>query len=320
MNTSMRGTLSEATQLNRLRPLEGRTILDLSSLLPGPYVGKLLAGQGARVIKIENPRFPDPARQMGAYYRDLNSCKEIISLDWASDPASLIPWLQQADGLIEAFLPKAKIKLRLQEHELYKAQPKLCILSMTGFPEDGPNKDRPAHDLNFQALTGALSLNREQPGLPWADLLSAHDAAFALACLLDRQSRTGHGGRISVSMYWVMKAAQSGLKLGMIESGETPMYGETLFSGKFPCYHIYTCKDGRRVAVGALEEKFWHTLCDILKTPEVKDSRYTDAVEGERVKQVIAKRFQDRSWDDWAPEFERTPCCVEPVLTYQEVQ
>ncbi len=301
--------------------LQGRTILDCSSLLPGPFVGKLLALRGARVIKVENPLRPDGAKAMGAFYDDLNSRKEIVSLN-LTDPQDIQEFHQlvrQADGLIEGFRPQAKKKLGLDEQTLLNVNPKLSILSLVGYPEDGPWRDRAGHDLNFSAVTGCASLFHEMPALPLADLFSAYEGAFALIAALDSVARGGPGSRVVISMSETLKGVQSNLVAEFRASGEVPQPGQTLFSGQFPCYRLYADSTGRKISVGAIEHKFWEKICLILGLPELSSEGYAT---GERGAEVVAKvqtTFQTKTWSDWAPAFENADCCVEPVLDYSEV-
>src|SRR4051812_15222925 len=123
-----------------MKPLEGRVILDCSALLPGPLIGKLLVQRGARVIKIENPNAPDGARKMGTFYTDLNEGKEVILLDLLTQEGQgkFVNLVQTADGIIEGFRPQAKKKLGLDSATLHHVNPRLCIASLVGYPEDGP--------------------------------------------------------------------------------------------------------------------------------------------------------------------------------------
>jgi len=130
------------------KPLAGLTILDCSVLLPGPFIGKLLIDQGARVIKIENPNRPDPVRELGAgcFYEYLNQEKELVLLDLTTveGKATFHDLVRNAHGLIDSFCPSAKKKLGLDEESLHAINPKLCIASLVGYPEDSPMKDRAA--------------------------------------------------------------------------------------------------------------------------------------------------------------------------------
>ena len=127
-------------------PLSGRLILDCSSLLPGPRIGKLLAQKGARVVKIESPSNPDRAKTLGPFYDDLNGLKEILPLEIApgeSGRPRFEELVRQAHGLIEAYRPATKTSSGWTEATLLAINPKLCIVSLTGYPESGPWRDRP---------------------------------------------------------------------------------------------------------------------------------------------------------------------------------
>ncbi len=301
-------------------PLHGRTILDCSTLLPGPFVGKLLLQKGARVLKIENPKRPDPAREMGALYGDLNAGKELVWLDLlnAEDQITFQKLVKNADGLIEGFRPKAKKKLGLDAPTLHQLNPSLCIASLVGYPETSSFKDRAGHDLNFQALTGCLSLQNEMPALPWADLFAAYESALAMLAAFDAVNR-GHQCQTSVvSMSDTLTGLQSFVRNEALRTGELPKHGTTLFSGKYPCYSIYLAKDGRRVAVGAVELKFWERLCQLLDLPELTSKGYSVGLEGGQVRQKIQDQFSKHDWSVWEPRFLNADCCVEPVLNYSE--
>lgn len=305
-------------------PPRRRLILDCSALLPGPLAGKLLAQQGARVLKIESPERPDPAREMGngIYYRDLNALKELIwiSLIEPEGRARFHELVRQADGLIEGFRPQAKLKLGLDEATLHAVNPKLCILSLVGFPEDGPSRDRAGHDINFQALTGCLSLFEELPGLPLADLLSAYEGALSLSCAIDLASRqNGRGKRCVVSMTDTLKGAQSKFAAEYRETRDLPIHGQTLITGRHPSYQIYRSRDGKRIAVGALESKFWHRVCDILALPALRDLGQSTGEISKLAQSQVQAALALQDWAHWAPLFEAADCCVDPVLDYSEV-
>jgi crotonobetainyl-CoA:carnitine CoA-transferase CaiB-like acyl-CoA transferase len=292
-------------------------------------VGKLLAQKGARVIKVESPSKPDRAKTLGPFYDELNGLKEIIQLEiapecaknpaHASDRARFEELVRQAHGLIEAYRPATKAKLGLDAATLHKINPKLCIVSLTGYPEDGPWRDRPGHDMNFQALTGCLSLFNELPGLPLADLFGAHEGALALTAAMDATARGAPGSRVVVSLSEALKDIQSSAVAIYQATGEAPKPGKTLFSGQFPCYRLYTAGCGRRVTVGAIEPKFWEQVCQILGVPELIQTGYATGTEGDKTVAQLQKALGSKPWSHWAPLFEKAQCCVEPVLEYPEV-
>lgn len=308
--------------MNPNQPLKGRTILDCSTLLPGPFVGRMLADRGARVIKVENPDRPDGARNMGGHYEFLNSDKELRWLNLTNPEArsEFEELVREADGLIEGFRPKAKLKLGLDEASLHRINPRLCILSLIGYPEDGPWRDRAGHDLNFEAVTGALSLFEGMPGLPLADLFCSYEAAFALVSELDSMARGRSAGRrVVISMSEAITRAQGQFIHEYRRTGEVPAYGRTFVTGELPSYRIYECADGRRVAVGALEEKFWNRVCRILDLPQHEGRGLLKGKEADGVIRDVEAAFARFPWKHWEPLFEEADCCVEPVLNYDEV-
>lgn len=301
--------------------LSGKTVLDCSILLPGALAGKLLAEKGARVLKIENPDRPDPAREMGsgAYYDDLNACKELIHLNLTRDKdrRRFAELAAGAHVVIEAFRPAAKLKLGLDEKTLLGLNPDLRILSLIGYPEDGPWRERAGHDLNFQAATGVLSLTRELPGLPLSDVLAAYEGALAVVASL--ASTEGRGERIVISMTEAITRAQSKLIAEFKRTGVAPSPGNTFMTGKYPCYQIHVAQDGRRIAFAPMEEKFWNQACALLGLSRLEGKGYATGEEGERIHRAIAEIFAARPWSHWAPLFEEADCCVSPVLTYPEL-
>ena len=302
--------------------LRGRLILDCSVLLPGPFVGKLLAERGARVVKVENPIQPDGAKTIGSLYKDLNELKEIrlLNLLDSKDTKSFHELVRNADGLIEAFRPSAKKKLGLDSQTLHSVNPRLSILSLVGYPEDGPDRDRAGHDLNFAAVTGCASLFREMPALPLADLFSAYNGAFALTAAMDSVSRgAAPGARVVVSLSETLRQAQSPLIRDFRDRGAAPRPGETLFSGRYPCYRLYTAGDGRRVAFGAIEPKFWQRACAVLRVPHAAPHGMADGAPGAEAAAAVQRALGARPWAEWAPLFAAADCCVEPVREYHEI-
>jgi crotonobetainyl-CoA:carnitine CoA-transferase CaiB-like acyl-CoA transferase len=202
---------TQKSQKNTPSPLSGRIILDCSTHLPGPFVGKLLADQGARVLKVEHPTKRDPALKMGRAYDYLNTSKELIFLDLlnGSDQKKFLELVKTADGLIEGFLPKTKVKLGLAFDSLHQINPQLCVASLVGYPEDSELSQRPAHNMNFEALTGILSFFEGLPGLPLADLFSSYQAAFRLTAAMDGVSRgKASGTRVLISLSEALDNAQ----------------------------------------------------------------------------------------------------------------
>jgi alpha-methylacyl-CoA racemase len=167
-------------------------------------------------------------------------------------------------------------------------------------------------------VTGCLSLFHEMPALPLADLFAAYEGALALAAALDGVARGGSGTRVVTSMSEALKVPQGVLIRQFRETRVPPRPGETLFSGLYPCYRLYSTRDARRVSLGAIEEKFWVKACEVLGVPQLVEDGYAIGERGREVSAKVQGAFESRDWEDWAPLFETADCCVEPVLDYAE--
>ena len=132
-------------------------------------------------------------------------------------------------------------------------------------------------------------------------------------------ARGSAGTRCVVSLSEALKNVQSSAIAVYRATGEAPRPGETLFSGKLPCYRLYTAGCGRRVTVGTIEHKFWQKTCEILGVPELIPHGYAEGSEGERTIANMQAAWASKPWAHWAPLFEGADCCVEPVLDYSEV-
>jgi crotonobetainyl-CoA:carnitine CoA-transferase CaiB-like acyl-CoA transferase len=275
---------------------------------------------GAEVFKIESPRHPDGSKAMGDAYTYLNRGKKIVTLDLTDpkDRGAFHERVRGAHGLIEAFRPQAKAKLGLDEKSLLGVNPKLCIGSLVGYPEHGPWRDRAGHNLNFEAVAGTISMFKEMPTLPLADLFAAYTAALRLTAAMDQAERTGRGSRQVVSMSRVLAEMQGLWVHEFHKTGQAPLPGTTLMSGQNPCYRLYTAGCGRRVAVAAIEHKFWVKVCGILGLNDHVGHGLARGEQARRTIEAVQATLGEKPWSHWAPLFEGADCCVEPVATYEE--
>ncbi len=175
--------------------------------LPGPYLTMVLVGLGARVLKIEPPR-GDPARMFPRFFEILNAGKRSVVLDLkgAEDRARAHEYVKQCDVVVEGFRPGVMGRFGLDAETLRADQPALVYCSLSGFGQQGPYREDPGHDLNFQALTGVCHLLRDASGkplgaaLPLADLSAAMTGVSAVLAALFRRERRGVGQSIDVAM------------------------------------------------------------------------------------------------------------------------
>jgi crotonobetainyl-CoA:carnitine CoA-transferase CaiB-like acyl-CoA transferase len=194
-----------------LRPLagafEGLRVLDLTQNLPGPYCTMLLRSLGAEVVKVEPPR-GEPARHIGHLFSLVNRGKKSVTLDLKEDVdiARLHRLVAGADVLVEGFRPGVMARFGADASAARAMNPRLIYCSISGFGQEGPHRDRPGHDLNFQALTGVCHMMRSADGtprgaaLPVADLSSSLTAFAAICAALYRREREGEGCELDVAL------------------------------------------------------------------------------------------------------------------------
>jgi len=315
--------------MTRRKPLEGIRVLDLTRLLPGAMATLHLADLGADVIKIEDTDAGDYSRTMGRVregmsdsFRLLNRNKRAIRLDLkqARGREVFLKLAGRADVIVEGFRPGVVAKLGVGYDAVSAVNPRIVYCSISGYGQDGPYAQRAGHDVNYIGYAGVGDAigTEEAPVVPnfqIADLLGGAlvPAMGILAALVDARS-SGRGRYVDVAMADAVLAHAVFPLLGFLESGKAPARGTGMLDGGLPCYKVYRTKDGRYMAVGALEQKFWATLCDILGCPDLKEKHIVYGVDAEPVKQRLAKIFASRTQREWTELFAGADCCVSPVL------
>lgn len=314
------------------RPLAGVRVLDLSRLLPGPVATLHLADLGADVVKIEDTGAGDYARTMGDgrdgvswFFRAVNRNKRGLTLDLKQSAGCevLQRLVASADVLVESFRPGVMDRLGVGYAALAAINPRLVYCAITGYGQDGPWALRAGHDLNYIAQAGVLEQTGSAggppaiPALQIGDLLGgAMSAVAAILAALYRARATGEGGFVDVAMAESVLAHNLFPLFALQAGSEPPPRGGDLLTGGHANYGVYRTADGRYMAVGALEEKFWQLFCDAVGRPEWTP-RYaetaTPALRGE-----LEALFATRTQAEWTALFERVDCCVTPVLTTAE--
>jgi len=263
--------------------LSGIRVLDLSNFLPGPYLSLELADHGAEVIKIEQPD-GDPGRHIGlsdgphtVFFRNLNRGKKSIALNLKTghDRDALLELADSADVFIESFRPGVAARLGVDYATLARRNPGLVYCSISAFGQDGPYRDRPAHDLAIEALTGALTLTAGPdakpaiPNLPYADLLSGLQGLAGVLMALLRRQATGKGDYIDIAMSDCMMAALRNVLGPTFAQQRAPEPGQDRTTGGSAFYRIYQTRDGGHIALAGQEPKFIHALLNALDRPDL---------------------------------------------------
>lgn len=307
-------------------PLAGIKILDLSRLLPGPLGAQYLADLGADVIKIEDTQAGDYAPPALRAVCNRNKRGLRLDLKHPDGQAALAALVRDADVLIESFRPGVTARLKADYDTLSQHNPRLVYCSITGYGQDGPQRDAAGHDLNYSAYAGVadqMGCGPDQPALsnlPVADILGGSLTAVMgiLAALVDAQ-RTGRGRYVDIAIADGLLAGAVVPLATLNAHGDTrPSGGDTL-SGALACYGQYRTQDGRYLAVAALEPKFWNTLCRRLDRPDlIALHRDDSAAQQAHVKGELQRLFGSRPLAHWVELLEGADCCVSPVLTLSD--
>jgi crotonobetainyl-CoA:carnitine CoA-transferase CaiB-like acyl-CoA transferase len=311
-----------------MRPLDGVTVLDLTRLLPGAAATLMLANFGAEVTKIEAPG-GDYARHMpplvdgeGAVFRATNRGKKSIALNLktAEGKATLRKLATGADVLIEGFRPGVMKRLGFDYETLRPLNERLIYVSLTGYGQTGPHSAMAGHDINYIALGGLLDVTGAIPGAQIADLAGGSmQAVIGILLALAARQKTGRGQFVDVSMLdgvaWLMT-----LPLAIYEAtGEIPRAGAAMLSGRYACYQTYRAADGRWLAVGALEPKFWAALCEKLGRREWIADQFAEGERQAAMIQDLRNTFKSKPSTEWLSLFEGADVCVTLVRNVAEV-
>lgn len=317
--------------------LSGLRVLDLTRNLPGPFATRLLADLGATIVKVEPPE-GDPARPLVALFEALNHGKECRTIDFrnSADLDRLRAWVQEADVLLDSFRPGVLQGLGLDAATLHALNPRLVMVSITGYGQHGPWAQKAGHDLNFMALSGVLDQMRAPTGelalsnVQWGDLAggSAMACIAVLAAVFEAQ-KTGQGRHLDVSMahglhaQLVMPRATGAMLAPLL--GRRPGAGEDLLNGVLPCYNLYATLDGRHLAVGALEFKFWKAACEVFGRPDWVQRHWQrgqlpGSPDCAALRAEVAQLVASQPLAVWSERFAQADACVTPVLTLDEAQ
>lgn len=300
------------------RPLEGVTVLDLTRMLPGGTATRLIADLGAHVVKVERPGDLDATRYLeprvgdhsSVQHQYLDRGKDTIALDLQTpaERQKLLERVRHADAIIDSFRPGVMERLGLGVDVLHAVNPALVVLSLSGYGKTGPMATYAGHDLNFVARAGLLGHGTQLPAVFTADISGGMLAALGLTAGILRAQRTGEGAIIDLALAdaaLFSGAMQIAQELG---AGALAKPVATPLDGTAPCYFVYEAADGGRIAVAAVEAKFWAKTVELLGHPEWS-SRQTDPSLRAELQALIATKPVEH----WGRLLERDDTCVTVV-------
>jgi alpha-methylacyl-CoA racemase len=316
--------------------LDGIRVLDLSRLLPGGFCSLLLADFGAEVLKVEDTGMGDYIRWSPPYYEGaedsaksalylaLNRNKRSIRLNLKHDRGRevLLRLVRDYDVVLESFRPGVLDRLGVGYERMREENPGIVYCAISGYGQDGPNRDRSGHDMNYLGLVGLLGLTGERDGPPVqaagqiADLGGgALMAAFGIMAALRERDRSGEGQLVDVSMAdgalsWLAMVAAR-----YFADGVVPRRGGLELAGSLVCYRPYACSDGY-VTLGALEPKFWQAWCRGVGREDLIEKQFEGP--GSDAHAEVERIFLDRTRAEWTEFAAHNDCCLEPVLDLDE--
>ncbi|MBV7524050.1 MULTISPECIES: CaiB/BaiF CoA transferase family protein [Pseudomonas] len=317
-----------------LGPLASLKVLDFSTLLPGPFASLLLADMGAEVLRIESPTRMDllrvlPPHDQGvsASHAYLNRNKRSLALDLKQPEALEVirSLLQDYDIVLEQFRPGVMERLGLGYEALKAINPRLIYVSITGYGQTGPYKDRAGHDINYLALSGLASYTGRADtgplplGMQVADVAggSLHGVIGLLAAVIARQ-QTGQGQHLDVSMTDCAFSLNAMAGAGYLACGVEPgPENQVLNGGSF--YDYYRSRDGRWLSVGSLEPAFMKQLCAALGLEELAGLGLSpQPAHQQQLKDALKVEFEKHDFAELRALFAELDACVEPVLSLGE--
>ena len=306
-----------------MRALEGIKILDLSRLFPGPYASMILADLGADVLRIEDRRFAGEGPGMPTVMR--NKRHMTLNLKHPQGKEIFFRLAREADVVLEGFRPGVTRRLGIEYESIRGVNEKIIYCSVTGYGQDGPYRDMVGHDINYLSFGGVLGLNGDTGGAPVVPPVQVADMAAGgmnaalgiLAALIARQ-RTGRGQYIDISMLDGVVAMLPFPASMLWSLGQSPRRGDTLLSGRYPCYQVYETKDGGFISIGALEPRFWEALCKKLGREDFIPAQYDEGEKRAEMFSCLREAFKKKNREEWMGELQDLDVCVGKVLDLEE--
>jgi alpha-methylacyl-CoA racemase len=310
-------------------PLRGYRIIEIAGLGPAPFTGMMLSDMGAEVLRIDRagPPSQGPAQDPRFDVLARGRRSVAVNLKHPEGIETILKLLEQADGLIEGFRPGVMERLGLGPEPCLARNPKLVYGRMTGWGQEGPLAEAAGHDINYIALTGALHSIGRAEGKPVPPLNLVGDfggggifLAFGMVCGILEAIKSGQGQVVDAAMVDGASTLM-GLIHGLMSEGNwVDQRSSNMLDTGTHYYDTYECADGKFVAVGAIEPKFYQNLLvalDLSDDPEM--ARQNDPAAWPDLKKKFTTAFLTRSRDEWCDILEGSDACFAPVLSLAEV-
>jgi alpha-methylacyl-CoA racemase len=310
-------------------PLQSLKGVELAGIGPAPFAAMVLADLGADIVRVDRLSKERTAYTVPPQMEVLNRGRRSVAVD-LKDPAGrgvVVRLADKADFLIEGFRPGVAERLGLGPDRLQASNPMLVYGRMTGWGQDGPLAQTAGHDLNYLALTGILAAlgRRDTPPAPPLNVVGDFGGgglllALGIVSALLERSVSGRGQVVDTAIVDGVSLLGSFLH-GVRAAGQwTDERESNLIDGGAHMYDCYETADGRHMAVGAIEEKFYRALCDGLGLQPGEAPAPDDRSSWAAMHDRLASIFKTRTQSEWCEVFADLDACVTPVLTMPEAQ
>jgi crotonobetainyl-CoA:carnitine CoA-transferase CaiB-like acyl-CoA transferase len=304
----------------------------MAPLGPGPHCAQILADLGAQVIKIEQPGSGEGKRAgrtitLPADAAIRRNARTIgLNLKTEAGQQAFYKLAAASDVVIEGFRPGVVKRLGVDYDTVKALNPRIIYSSLSGYGQDGPYSAFVGHDINYQGVTGILSMTGRADGPPVIPGNTIADNAGGgmnavigiLAALLARE-RTGTGQYSDMAMVDGLATMMFLTIDDYLTTGRVPRRGETLLTGQYPWYNIYETKDGKHLSVGAIEPWFYENLCRCLDREDFIAHQYADGAKRDEIFAAFREVFRSKTRDEWVAALMPAETCVGPVLEIDEV-
>ena len=308
--------------------LQNIRVLDLASVGPGARASRTLADYGAEVIKIGAVPRAGAVQIVPPYYAysgNRNMKRALFDLKAEAGREAFLGLADTADVIIESFRPGVVARLGIGYEDVNQRNPGIVYCSTSGFGQTGPRSQWAGHDINYLATSGFLDCTGRQadgrpalPGATVADIAAGGmQASMAIMAALLGRATSGVGSYLDVSIADGAFALMSLYVDEYLATGVEPGPGHYILTGRYACYEIYTCSDGKHISVGAIEGQFWRNLCELLELGEFADGQLDDEKQ-DQIRAALAQRFATQTRDEWVEVLGAANTCVAPVNTVAE--
>jgi alpha-methylacyl-CoA racemase len=312
-------------------PLAGVKVIELAGIGPAPYACMLLADAGADVLRLERGQpganITGSEGPTGPYWDLLNRSRPSVGVDLKHPEAVglVLDLVEQADVLIEGFRPGVTERLGLGPEDCWARNQKLVYGRMTGWGQDGPMSQRAGHDIDYLALGGALwSMGRaDAPPVPPLNLVGDFGGggmlmAFGVTAALLEASRSGRGQVVDAAMVDGAASLMTMIFAFRVFGWWQDQRGVNILDTGAHFYETYETADGRYMAVGAIEDKFYGQLLQGLGLDPAELPNQMDRGSWPEMKQRFAEIFKTKTQAEWAEIFDGTDACAAPILPFFE--